>query len=88
MTALSKQPIDCAGCGRQIAARRFHGMTGDGLPGVYCIRCMGQSGMHARLYPDCPVSWHDCWDHPVKFCTRAAAHLLLNGGVVPEWAKP
>ncbi|NDJ90579.1 hypothetical protein [Mycolicibacter kumamotonensis] len=43
---------------------------------------MGRRDAHGRLYPDCPVPWHDAYDHPLKMATKAAARALLTDEAV------
>ena len=32
---------------------------------IVCARCLmtATGHLHAAFYPDCPISWHDLWDH-------------------------
>ncbi|MBX7434167.1 hypothetical protein JDV09_18895 [Mycobacterium sp. Y57] len=71
--------LPCSHCGRTIAKRRGH-LTFDGtvLLCGKCVEAPTPQAAHARHYPDCPHRWHDMWDHPVQFASRAAAWLILN----------
>lgn len=71
------QPFNCHLCNRRIGARRTH-MLSDAGPFVLCIGCYSARDTHHRLYPNCPVAWHDMHDHGTKFATRAAARQLLT----------
>ncbi len=53
--------FDCAACGRRIGKTAGHNLTDDGR--VLCGRCLGTRRLHASLYPNCPVAWHDLFDH-------------------------
>lgn len=69
--------LSCSVCRRTIGKRHSHHLTeGDR---VLCSRCMDDPQMHSRVFPDCPVRWHDMYDHAGSVGTRAgvAAHLGL-----------
>jgi hypothetical protein len=68
-------PHDCSACGHRIGKRRFHCIVDN--THVLCGRCMNQRHLHAKYYPDCPVAWHDMYDHGVHFATRAAVWYVL-----------
>jgi hypothetical protein len=73
--------FDCAACGRRIGKTAGHNLTDDGR--VLCGRCLGTRRLHARLYPDCPVAWHDLFDHARGVAgTRAGVAAAL--GLWPE----
>jgi hypothetical protein len=73
----------CSGCHKLIAKNKTIMLPDELQDVVLCLRCMDaptSRAAHARWYPDCPErSWHDMYDHPAAFCTRAglAAHLGL-----------
>lgn len=70
-------PFNCARCHRCIGKRGLHHLI-DGSTTVVCGRCLGRDA-HGDLFPSCTVPWHDVYDHPASFGTRAgiAAHLGL-----------
>jgi hypothetical protein len=42
--------------------------------------------MHAKVFPDCSVTWHDMWDHTFLAGTRAATRWALDKGTRNELA--
>ncbi len=74
------EPFDCAVCGRRIGKTNTHYITETRK--VLCPRCSvyamkSTTPAHAQLYPDCPVAWHDLWDHTFTSATRAGARWML-----------
>lgn len=52
----------CDSCARSIGVRRIHLRTDDGR--LLCTRCAdGGQSAHHELWPECPVEWHDPYDH-------------------------
>ncbi len=49
-----------------------------GFRPVLCSRCVEARALHARFYPACSERWHDLFDHPVVFGTRAGAARVLG----------
>ena len=74
--------LRCDECARRIGKTNTHLVTPD-RGNLFCVRCwMGprstQARLHARLYPDCPHTWHDLGDHHVGHATRAGAWFALH----------
>jgi hypothetical protein len=69
--------LRCDQCGKRIGRRRLHCVLGDGAR-LLCSRCLSRRELHAVYYPDCPVRWHDMYDHGLSFATRAAAWFVLD----------
>lgn len=59
---------NCARCGRRIGKNRTHLVI---ATAVYCLDCSEQRDTHTVAYPDCPIAWHDVYDHGAMFATRA-----------------
>jgi hypothetical protein len=77
------EPFDCAICHRRIGSRQTHYVTElHAVIGPCCA--FGRKSTipaHAQLHPDCPVPWHDLWDHALTEApSRAAACWWLNRG--------
>lgn len=70
----------CAVCGRQIAKRRSHILTDTDV--IVCSRCAVDHGRdaHSVTHPDCPVEWHDLFDHSTMGCSPAALRYLIRKG--------
>lgn len=69
--------FDCAACGRRIGKTAGHNLTDDGR--VMCTRCLGTRRLHRDLYPECPVAWHDLFDHARGVAgTRAGVAAVLG----------
>jgi hypothetical protein len=62
--------LDCHACGTRVGKQRFHCIIDNTR--VLCGRCMNLPQLHAKYYPDCPVAWHDMYDHGVNLASRAA----------------
>lgn len=73
-------PFDCAVCGRRIGKRTTHIVTETDV--VCCIRCVfdRSKAAHAVAYPDCPMAWHDMYDHQHSHATRAGARWVASQG--------
>lgn len=73
-------PFDCAECGRCIGEMSSHyagNEEGCDIAKVVCRRCDGRIA-HRALYPDCPVMWHDLWDHNTMRGNRKAIRLWFE----------
>jgi hypothetical protein len=71
----------CGNCGRVMGKTRTHLiLDGPVIPErIVCIRCIANArAAHTEFYPDCSVGWHDVYDHPMSFATRAAAANMLG----------
>lgn len=69
----------CAACGRAIPkARKARWMMSRRIVG--CLACNGQEA-HARIYPDCPETWHDVHDHSGVYATYGGLRRLISEGV-------
>ncbi|MGO9155885.1 hypothetical protein [Mycobacterium sp.] len=68
--------LRCDECGKRIGQRRLHCVLDPAR--MICGRCLGKRQLHATYYPDCPKDWHDMYDHPLSFATRAAAWFVLD----------
>ena len=71
--------FDCAVCKRTIGKTATHCLTDDKR--VLCKRCAWGKNAHAKLYPDCPVRWHDAYDH--DSCTGSRAGIAAHLGLWP-----
>jgi hypothetical protein len=74
--------FDCVVCQRRIGPQRTHYITETNkvVCGDCCVFTMkSTTPAHAQLYPDCPVDWHDLWDHQFMHATsRAGARWWLD----------
>ncbi|MCV7317269.1 hypothetical protein H7J77_17175 [Mycolicibacillus parakoreensis] len=61
----------CNVCNRRLGLNRMHLVVNNTT--ILCARCANENGrrLHSELHPDCPEDWHDVYDHPLKFATRA-----------------
>jgi hypothetical protein len=77
--------LSCSVCGRRIGLHGAHFLFEDTV--LMCGRCTrwpkGSGPVQAERYPDCPVGWHDMWDHFRGSATRAAAWFVLTGVTSP-----
>lgn len=59
---------------------------------VLCRSCMFRhettQPLHRKYYPECPVNWHDLWDHKSLRCRRGVAALLLGDGALVHLQPP
>lgn len=64
----------CQNCGGQIGRRRMHLGHRGSAAGPFCARCANWDGprIHAELFPDCPATWHDAYDHEPVLCLSRA----------------
>ena len=70
--------LDCSLCGRIIGKSGGHNVLDDGR--IVCASCLltGTRG-HARMFPDCPATWHDPGDHARQVGgTRAGTAAALG----------
>jgi hypothetical protein len=70
--------FECSLCQRVIGKSRPVILREDCGNRVLCARCDLAPGTHAKLYPDCPVRWHDTGDHHAVFGTRAGVAMRLG----------
>lgn len=69
--------LDCHACRKTIPKRRGHNLTEDNH--VLCMTCLGDKRLHSSLWPDCPHTWHDNYDHtPSVAGTRAGVAAVLG----------
>jgi hypothetical protein len=56
----------CAVCQRRIRRQRWRLVT---KGAACCTHCANERSRHAHkiVYPDCPVDWHDMFDHDAVF---------------------
>lgn len=80
------EPFNCVVCRRRIGANRLHLMLGQEgdltADRVLHSDCVGSCRttpriLHAKFYPECPVGWHDLYDH---------ALLLAADRLAARWA--
>ncbi|MCV7399774.1 hypothetical protein H7K24_06370 [Mycobacterium fragae] len=72
----------CAVCRHRIGKRCGRIITTE-TDIICCVRCVMEHSKlaHKVAYPDCPIDWHDMWDHQHVSATRAAARwIIANGG--------
>lgn len=82
MTMTPAPAFDCSQCGRRLSKQRTHVYV-PATDSVWCLGCFsphvgGSRPVHARIYTDCPHSWHDMYDHPSATGTRAGIAALLR----------
>lgn len=70
------EPLDCHACGRRIGRDRRHSIVRGSF--VLCMACMEIKNLHAVYHPDCPVPWHDMFDHGSILATRGGANRVLD----------
>lgn len=83
----------CDICDEPLGPQHSHNLT---LPpakqAILCGPCRGYGtggdsrAMHAKVFPDCSVTWHDMWDHTFLAGTRAATRWALDKGTRNELA--
>lgn len=73
---MTAEPYDCHNCRRRIGARRKHLIIRERH--VICTGCMNDPKLHATYHPDCPIPWHDMYDHGIHLATRAGARWTLT----------
>ena len=72
------RPFDCAVCGATIGPRRLHLFIGIE---VVCMGCCGTGAAHDLT--DCPVGWHDGWDHSRPCSDRLTATVVADKEATP-----
>jgi hypothetical protein len=70
------EPFDCDICRRRIGANTTHLITENGV--VCHVGCAERRTTHDAVYPDCPLRWHDLWDHGLVHGSRGGARLWLK----------
>lgn len=73
-----KDAIPCAACGIKLGANAVHNIVGGPILRVLCTSCIHRIPLHRRLYPACPVEYHDCMDHPFISVTRDQARQIIK----------
>lgn len=59
-TKIPAPSFDCAVCHHTLGKWRGHNVTTDQR--IICPDCISKP-LHAELFPNCPVDWHDLYDH-------------------------
>lgn len=76
-------PLDCAACQRTIGKGSGHNLTDDRR--VLCMRCLFRRDLHGTFWPDCPLPWHDMFDHTSGVSgTRAGVAAALGLWPTPK----
>lgn len=70
-------PLDCAACAQTIGKWAGHNLTDDLR--VLCSRCLFRRDLHRTFWPDCPLRWHDVFDHTKSVASTRAGVVAALG---------
>lgn len=76
-------PDTCHRCAKRIAHDLDRYIVHEKV--VLCGTCPSRHTreLHALVAPDCPIEWHDAWDHTDQLvigCREGVAHILEKSG--------